>query len=120
MATTMNPPIIEDPGTLIPTKLARARPLFDPQLLRRAIGDSFRKLNPVTLMKNPVIFVVEVGAAMTTILAARDIASGAARGASKNDGSIRGMARGVPDTIADDRLQKVVVGKKSPAHPQCC
>jgi K+-transporting ATPase ATPase B chain len=77
MATTMNPPIIEDPGTLIPTKLARARPLFDPQLLRRAIGDSFRKLNPVTLMKNPVIFVVEVGAVLTTGFLIRDLFTGA-------------------------------------------
>jgi K+-transporting ATPase ATPase B chain len=77
MATTMNPPIIEDPGTLIPSKAARARPLFDPQLLRRAIGDSFRKLNPVTLMKNPVIFVVEVGAALTTGFLIRDLFTGA-------------------------------------------
>ena len=78
MATTMNPPTItEDPGTLIPAKAARARPLFDPQLLRRAIGDSFRKLNPVTLMKNPVIFVVEVGAVLTTGFLIRDLATGA-------------------------------------------
>jgi len=32
------------------------------------------------MMKNPVMFVVEVGAVMTTILAARDLASGAALG----------------------------------------
>jgi len=40
----------------------RARPLFDPPIVRRAIVDSFVKLNPVTLAKNPVMFVVEVGA----------------------------------------------------------
>jgi potassium-transporting ATPase ATP-binding subunit len=77
MTTTLNPPPVEDPGTLISTKVARARPLFDPQLLRRAIGDSFRKLNPVTLMKNPVIFVVEVGAVLTTGFLIRDLATGA-------------------------------------------
>jgi potassium-transporting ATPase ATP-binding subunit len=33
-----------------------------------AIGDSFKKLNPVTLAKNPVMFVTEVGAAITTVL----------------------------------------------------
>jgi K+-transporting ATPase ATPase B chain len=77
MTTTMNPPVAEDAGTLIPTKLARARPLFDPQLLRRAIRDSFFKLNPVTLMKNPVIFVVEVGAALTTGFLIRDLFTGA-------------------------------------------
>ena len=39
---------------------------------RRAIVDSFVKLNPVTLAKNPVMFVVEVGAALTTVLLVRD------------------------------------------------
>jgi potassium-transporting ATPase ATP-binding subunit len=66
-----------DPTDLLPKKLAHARPLFDPDILRRAIQGSFVKLNPVWLMKNPVIFVVEVGAAITTILLARDIATGA-------------------------------------------
>src|SRR5947209_3998966 len=46
----------------------RARPLFDPPIVRRALIDSFVKLNPVTLAKNPVMFVVEVGAALTTVL----------------------------------------------------
>ena len=36
-----------------------------------------RKLNPVTLVKNPVIFVVEVGAALTTVFLVRDIFIGA-------------------------------------------
>ncbi|MBN8731703.1 MAG: potassium-transporting ATPase subunit KdpB [Acidobacteria bacterium] len=61
---------------LLPQKLAKSRPLFDGDILRRAIGESFRKLNPMTLAKNPVIFVVEVGALMTTVLLARDVATG--------------------------------------------
>src|ERR1017187_3843395 len=76
MATTMIPPAA-DPVTLMPKKGARTRPLFDRSIMKRALKDSFVKLNPRTMMKNPVMFVVEVGAAMTTILAARDIASGA-------------------------------------------
>jgi K+-transporting ATPase ATPase B chain len=56
----------------------RARPLFDPPIVRRAIVDSFVKLSPVTLAKNPVMFVVEVGAALTTILMFRTIVTGAA------------------------------------------
>ena len=44
---------------------------------RRAIRASFGKLNPVTLMKNPVMFVVEVGAALTTVFLIRDIFTGA-------------------------------------------
>jgi potassium-transporting ATPase ATP-binding subunit len=50
----------------------RSRPLLDPPILNRAIRDSFVKLNPITLLKNPVMFVVEVGALLTTVLAARD------------------------------------------------
>ena len=70
----------EDPSGA-PTGLGRgqrARPLFDPPIVRRAITDSFVKLNPKTLAKNPVMFVVEVGAALTTILMLRTLASGAA------------------------------------------
>ena len=62
--------------TLIPKKLARARPLFDPEILRRALKDSVVKLNPITLMKNPVIFVVEVGAALVLLFLVRDILQG--------------------------------------------
>jgi K+-transporting ATPase ATPase B chain len=51
----------------------RARPLFDPPIVRRAILDSFVKLNPATLAKNPVMFVVEVGAAVSTTLMLRTL-----------------------------------------------
>jgi potassium-transporting ATPase ATP-binding subunit len=77
MATAIIPPPAPiDSTSLIPKKAPRARPLFDPPIVRRAIGDSFRKLNPRPMMKNPVMFVVEVGAVMTTLLAARDLAIG--------------------------------------------
>jgi K+-transporting ATPase ATPase B chain len=67
----------EDMTSLLPKRLVRARPLFDPEIVRRATKASFAKLNPVTLMKNPVMFVVEVGAALTTVFVVRDIAVGA-------------------------------------------
>jgi K+-transporting ATPase ATPase B chain len=67
----------DDPTSLIPKKLGRARPLFDPEIVGRATRQSFVKLNPITLLKNPVMFVVEVGAALTTVLLVRDIAIGA-------------------------------------------
>ncbi|MGB7760657.1 MAG: potassium-transporting ATPase subunit KdpB [Bryobacteraceae bacterium] len=73
-------PVNTDETSLISKRAARARPLFDPPIVKRAIGDSFVKLNPRTMMKNPVMFVVEVGALMTSILAGRDLASGAALG----------------------------------------
>ena len=43
------------------------RPLFDRAIVGRAAIDSFKKLNPVHLLKNPVIFVTEVGALLTTL-----------------------------------------------------
>ena len=66
-----------DVTSLLPKKGSRARPLLDPPIVKRAIVDSLRKLSPRLMMKNPVMFVVEVGAAMTTVLAVRDIAQGA-------------------------------------------
>ena len=69
---TVTPPLghsANDVTSLLPKKGSRARPLFDPPIVKRAIVDSFVKLNPRLMMKNPVMFVVEVGAAMTTVLA---------------------------------------------------
>jgi K+-transporting ATPase ATPase B chain len=42
--------------------------MFDPAIVRRAILDSFRKLNPLTQARNPVMFVVLVGSVWTTVL----------------------------------------------------
>ena len=47
---------------------AKTHSIFDPAIIVPAIGDSFKKLNPITLAKNPVMFVTEVGAAITTVL----------------------------------------------------
>ncbi len=52
------------------------RPLFDPPLVRRAVRDAFAKLDPRKVAKNPVMFVVEVGSALTTLLIVRDLATG--------------------------------------------
>jgi K+-transporting ATPase ATPase B chain len=46
---------------------AKTHSLFDSEIIVQAIADSFKKLNPRWLLKNPVIFVTEVGAAITTI-----------------------------------------------------
>jgi len=75
--TTVTPPEIDDLTTLVPKKMVRARPLFDPQLMGRSLKASLVKLNPVTLFKNPVIFVVEVGATLTTVFLIRDMFIGA-------------------------------------------
>ncbi|MGP8160075.1 MAG: potassium-transporting ATPase subunit KdpB [Candidatus Dormibacteria bacterium] len=49
-----------------PRKRRRQSSLYDPAILVPAIGESFRKLDPRWMARNPVMFVVEVGAAMTT------------------------------------------------------
>ncbi len=65
-----------DPTSIMPKKLGRSRPLFDPEIAGRAFRASFVKLNPLTLAKNPVMFVVEAGAALTTVFLIRDLFSG--------------------------------------------
>ncbi|HTB21876.1 MAG TPA: potassium-transporting ATPase subunit KdpB [bacterium] len=44
----------------------KARKLFDPDITRRAIVDSFRKLAPAHMIRNPVMFTVWVGSILTT------------------------------------------------------
>jgi potassium-transporting ATPase ATP-binding subunit len=50
--------------------------LFDPKIVLPAIGSSFAKLNPRTLMKNPVMFVLEVVTTLTTVILIRDLVTG--------------------------------------------
>ncbi|HET7451616.1 MAG TPA: potassium-transporting ATPase subunit B, partial [Thermoanaerobaculia bacterium] len=52
------------------------RKLFDPAIVRPAIRDSFAKLSPSLQAKNPVMFVVLVGAVLVTALLVRDVARG--------------------------------------------
>jgi K+-transporting ATPase ATPase B chain len=47
--------------------------LFDPKLVKPAIVDSFKKLDPRVQWRNPVMFVVYVGSIITTLLAAQAI-----------------------------------------------
>jgi K+-transporting ATPase ATPase B chain len=45
-----------------------ARPLFERAIMARAALDAFRKLDPRRMIRNPVMFVVMVGSAFTTVL----------------------------------------------------
>jgi K+-transporting ATPase ATPase B chain len=56
---------------------AAARPLLDPSIVRRAIRDAFGKLDPRRMIRNPVMFVVEVGSVFTTLLFIHALATGA-------------------------------------------
>ncbi|WP_353070297.1 potassium-transporting ATPase subunit KdpB [Tunturibacter empetritectus] len=50
----------------------RKRSLWDSKIVRRALVDALVKLSPRTMMKNPVMFVVEIGSVITTIYLLRD------------------------------------------------
>src|ERR1700730_8113193 len=71
MSHTITPPTRRTPETDEGKELTahrRAGGIFTGRLVRRATLDSFRKLNPRAVAKNPVMFVVEVGAVITTII----------------------------------------------------
>jgi potassium-transporting ATPase ATP-binding subunit len=54
---------------------AKSLSLFDPAIVGPAVKESFRKLAPRLVAKNPVMFVVEVGSVLTSFLFARDVLS---------------------------------------------
>jgi K+-transporting ATPase ATPase B chain len=51
----------------------KERSLFDPEIVRPAVWESFRKLVPQNVIKNPVMFVVEIGSVLTTLILLRDL-----------------------------------------------
>ncbi|MGZ4794742.1 MAG: potassium-transporting ATPase subunit KdpB [Acidimicrobiia bacterium] len=65
---TMTPTPTLPPGETKAERVRASTSMFDPTIMRRAIGDSFVKLSPRHLMRNPVMFVVEVGSVLTTVL----------------------------------------------------
>jgi K+-transporting ATPase ATPase B chain len=62
---------------MLPTSRLERRPqersLFDRAILGRAVADSFRKLDPRWQARNPVMFIVEVGAVVTSLFLLRDL-----------------------------------------------
>jgi K+-transporting ATPase ATPase B chain len=64
MAVSM--PTVDERPPKVRTKPGAS--LFEPAIVRRAAGDSFRKLDPRQMARNPVMFVVEVGSVLTTVL----------------------------------------------------
>jgi K+-transporting ATPase ATPase B chain len=53
-----------------------ASAMLDPKIVLPAIGSAFAKLDPRLMVKNPVMFVVEVVAALTTVIFLRDLVAG--------------------------------------------
>jgi K+-transporting ATPase ATPase B chain len=76
MTETAAPPATPAPPARPPK--VRTRPaagsMLDPAILRRAAIDAVVKLDPRQMARNPVMFVVEVGSVLTTLLLLRDLA----------------------------------------------
>src|SRR6266852_3681438 len=65
---------------------AAARSMLDPAIMRRATLESFVKLDPRQMMRNPVMFIVEVGSVLTTVLFFQKLSS-----ATANDSVFTGL-----------------------------
>ena len=55
------------------SKQTKKQAIWNGRIIRRALSDSLKKLNPRAMMKNPVMFVVEIGSVLTTIQLIRGI-----------------------------------------------
>jgi potassium-transporting ATPase ATP-binding subunit len=69
MATTLEPKTFLQPPVVNlgqPARRPKKKAVWDWKIVRRAIWDSCVKLNPKTMMGNPVMFVVEIGSVITT------------------------------------------------------
>jgi K+-transporting ATPase ATPase B chain len=71
------PAAITPAGPGSPRRGDRAASIWDRRIVVRAIGDAFRKLHPRTMVKNPVMFVVEIGSVLTTWRLVQDAIAGA-------------------------------------------
>ena len=70
MTATLTP--AEQRPPKVRRKQAATKSIFDPAIVARASIDSFKKLNPRTMMRNPVMFIVWAGSLVTTVMFIRD------------------------------------------------
>src|SRR6202162_6640152 len=67
--------IVESPEHQRPPRRIRSRKLFDPELVRDALKQSFIMLRPDIQWSNPVMFVVEIGAVLTLLFIVQALVS---------------------------------------------
>ncbi len=68
--STLEAPELQDRGEKRPPRRVAAG-VFDPRQLVRSLPEALRKLDPRLMVRNPVMFVVEIGSVLTTVLAIR-------------------------------------------------
>src|SRR6202140_3994278 len=74
--TNISPIVSGSPPPRLLKRNLQPSSLFDRSLLMPAVWASFRKLDPRTLVKNPVMFCVEIVSVLTTIFFGRDLVVG--------------------------------------------
>ncbi len=67
--------VLEERPPKTRTRPSASKSMFDPTIVRGALLDSVRKLDPRVMVRNPVMFVVEIGSVLTTVLLFRDLDS---------------------------------------------
>ena len=60
----------------MPSQVQSTRPLFERSIVQSAAIDAVKKLSPKRMIKNPVMFVVEIGSAFTTLLFVHSLVTG--------------------------------------------
>ena len=68
--SSMTASTVNVPAPSVPRRVGGG--LLDPKQLWKSLPDALRKLNPATLWRNPVMFIVEIGSIFTTVLAIAD------------------------------------------------
>ncbi|WP_441249518.1 potassium-transporting ATPase subunit KdpB [Kitasatospora sp. McL0602] len=72
MSTTLTPAPAAEPEAPAPAPHRVSGGLLDPKLIAKSLPDAVKKLDPRVMVKNPVMFVVEVGSVVTTVAAIAD------------------------------------------------
>ena len=67
---------------------ARTISIWDPGIVRQAVIDSLWKLDPRIQIKNPVMFIVEIGSVLTTMVFIQDLAGGRRQAAVHRPGGV--------------------------------
>ncbi len=73
MIATSSPSIDSEQPPKVRTKASASKSIFDPTIVKSAAADALKKLSPRSMAKNPVMFIVEIGSVLTTILFFRDL-----------------------------------------------
>ena len=73
MIATSFPSIDSERPPKVRTKASASTSIFDPAIVKSASADALKKLSPRSMAKNPVMFIVEIGSVLTTILFFRDL-----------------------------------------------